>query len=177
MIKIEENKKAKVYNIKNNGEYGTFVLMYQEKYLEIICHTSFGTYGHHWNAPGKDAFNFLINLSYESFIYKMTEGNQYVLDDVEQEKLMNELIDKLILEKNWNENDVKYYKELVESVVYCGKTTEKEFKERVVYSELFTELYDDDIENIITKEKVDEQLKGLWNELWIPLIEKIKTEK
>lgn len=174
---ITENTKAKIYEVNNDGEYGTFVLMYQEKYLEVICHTSFGTYAHTWNSPGKDPFEFLVNMKYETFIYKMTQGRQYVLDNEAQEKLMNEIIYDLAPEKKWSEDDVEYYKQLVEEIVYGGTQTEEEFKGQLIHSELFEELYDNEYEEITTESKVDEQLQGLWNKLWIPLIEKLKTEE
>lgn len=173
---ITENTKAKVYEVRNNGEYGTFVLMFQEKYLEVICNTSFGTYAHTWNSPGSNPFEFLVNMSYGTFIYKMTQGKQYVLDSEAQEELMNQRIDSLAPLKKWNEDDIGYYKELVEEAVYGGTVREEEFKSQIIHSELFEELYENEYEDIETKKKVDEQLQGLWNELWIPLIQKLKEE-
>lgn len=176
-IMVEENTKAKVYEVRNKGEYGTFVLMYQENYLEIICHTSFGTYGHTWNSPGQSAFDFMINMPYETFVYKISQGHQYVLDNEKQEEKMVQLIHDLAPLKQWSEDEVEFYKQLVEEVVYCGKVTEEEFKSQLVHSELFEELYDSDYEQIETEEKIDEQLVGLYNLLWLVLIEKIKAEK
>lgn len=174
---IKENKLAKVYEVRNKGEYGTFVLMYQEKYLEIICHTSFGVYGHTWNSPGSSAYDFLIEMPYSTFIYKMSSGNHTVLDNDAQEQLMLDLIDNLAPLKDWNEDEVEYYKQVVGDNVHCGTVTAHQFKEHIAYSELFKELYDEDYEDIEIIEKDDEQLKGLWNELWLPLLDQLKQEE
>lgn len=174
---VEENTKAKVYEVRNKGEYGTFVLMYQESYLEIICHTSFGTYGHTWNSPGKSAYDFMVDMPYETFIYKISQGKQYVLDNEKQEETMVQLVLDLAPLKEWNEDEIEFYKQLIEEVVYCGKVTEQEFKSQLVYSELFDVLYDSEYDEIETVTKIDEQLVGLYHQLWLVLIEKLKEEK
>lgn len=174
---ITENKLAKVYEVRNNGEYGTFVLMYQEKYLEVICNTSFGTYAHVWNSPGKSAYDFLINMPYSTFIYKMSGGKHKVLDNEAQEKMMSDLIDSMAPLKEWNETDIEYYKDLVSEVVNSGTQTEEEFKSHLVYSELFEELYENEYEDIEAVEKDNDQLEGLWKQLWLPLLEQLKQSK
>lgn len=174
---IQENTKAKVYEVRNKGEYGTFVLMYQEKYLEIICHTSFGTYGYTWNSPGSSPFDFMIEMPYSTFIHKISQGRQYVLDNEKQEQNMIQIVHDLAPLKQWSEDEVEFYKQLVEEVVYCGKVTEEEFKSQLVHSELFEELYDGEYDEIETVSKVDDQLVGLYNILWLSLLEKIKEEK
>lgn len=174
---IKENKLAKVYEVRNDGEYGTFVLMYQEKYLEVICNTSFGTYAHTWNSPGKSAYDFLIEMPYGTFIYKMSNGKHKVLDNDKQEIQMCEMIDNIAASKEWDENSIEYYKDLVVENVHCGIVTAEEFKSQLVHSELFEELYENEYENIEVIEKDDSQLEGLWNELWIPLIKELKKSK
>lgn len=174
---IQENTKAKVYEIRNKGEYGTFVLMFQEHYLEIICHTSFGTYGYTWNSPGESAYDFMINMPYSTFVYKISQGRQDVLDNEKQEEKMVQMIHDLAPINDWSEDEVEFYKQLVEEVVYCGKVTEEEFKSQLVHSELFDHLYDGEYEQIETESKIDDQLVGLYNLLWLPLMEKLKQEK
>lgn len=174
---IKENTLAKVYEVRNNGEYGTFILMYQEKYLEVICNTSFGVYAHVWNTPGSSAYDFLMEMPYSTFIYKMSGGKHQVLDNEGQEKIMCELIDSMTEEKQWTENDTEYYKQIVEEIVHCGTTTAEDFKSHLVYSELFEQLYDNDYESISVVEKDDSQLEGLWNQLWLPLREQLKNNE
>lgn len=173
---IKENKLAKVYQVNQNHEYGTFVLIYKENYLEIICHTSFGTYGHEWPNPGKNPYDFLLNMSYNTFIKKMSGGKHLVLDNDKQEKIMFDLINDLAPLKQWSEEDIGYYKSLVEEVT-SGPMTANEFKGQLVHSELFEELYEGESEQIEVEEDIDSQLQGLWNELWTPLMRKLKEEK
>ena len=171
---ITENKLAKVYEVRNDGEYGTFILMYQEKYLEVICNTSFGTYAHVWNSPGKSAYDFLINMPYSTFIYKMSGGKHKVLDNDRQEKIMFDLIDSVAPFKKWDESEIEYYKDIVSDVVHCGTQTKEDFKSNIFSSEIFEELYESGYEAIETVEKDDDQLEGLWKQLWIPLLEHLK---
>lgn len=171
---IKENKLAKVYEVTNNGEYGTFIIIDQEKYLEVICNTSFGTYAHTWRTSGKNAYEFLIKMPYGTFIYKMSNGKHQVLDNEGQQKEMFEIINDIAASKDWSEQSIEYYKSLVEENVNCGSITAEDFKSQLVHTELFEELYDKEYDNIDVIEKDDGQLKGLWNELWILLIKELE---
>lgn len=175
-IMIKENHTAKIYHIRNNHEYGKFILFYQDNYLEIICHTTYGTYGHIWSSPGKNAYDFMINMSFNTFIQKMSEGKHLIVDHDKQEKLMIMKVEEIGKENKWNEREIEYQKSLVQEICHCGYVNAEEFKMLICSSELYENIYNDEYENIEIEEMVHPHLENLWNDLWKPLVEKLKEE-
>ncbi len=175
-IMIKENHTAKIYHIRNNHEYGKFILFYQDNYLEIICHTTYGTYGHIWSSQGKNAYEFMLKMSFNTFVEKMSEGRHLIVDNDKQEELMIKKVIEIGKENNWSEKEIEYQKSLVQEICHCGYVNSEEFRMLICASELFENIYNEDYEDIEVEEMINPHLESLWNELWVPLINKIKEE-
>ena len=175
-VVIKESHSAKIYHIRNGHEYGKFILFYQDNYLEIICHTTYGTYGNIWSSPGKSAYDFMLNMSFSTFVEKMSEGKHLIVDHDKQEELMIKKVIEIGEENKWCKKEIEYQKSLVQEICHCGYVNSEEFRMLICASELYENIYDEEYENIEIEEMIHPHLESLWHELWTPLIESLKEE-
>lgn len=189
-FRVRDGGPAEVYSIAADGEWATVVLRDLGSHTahghtswagEILIHSTFGTFGHYWGSMGESLRPFLIGLNFGYWAGKLAGNASRVFDREATWKSIRERVLEVRREGDLTHEEARsLYDDLVDEEEEHGGDDSHSFVEGVQSVARASDV--GQAETILSepweyiRTKSDPQLVGLWEQLWKPFMEYLKTE-